>query len=430
MQVAVLGLWHLGCVTAACVAAAGHATVGIDLDGETVGRLRQGMAPLFEPGLDALIGSQLGAGRLSFTSDLAAVAGCDLVWVTLDTPVDDKDRADVGTVEMLVARSFPHLRDGAVVLVSSQLPVGSTRRLALAFASARPGAKATFACSPENLRLGDAIRVFREAERIVVGVDDDEQARARLRTLLETFTSRIVFMRLESAEMVKHGVNAFLATCVTFANELARVCEQVGADAAEVEGALRLEPRIGARAYIRPGAPFAGGTLARDVVFLNETAAIHRLDLPLLGSVLASNEAHKTWPVRRLLAAWENLERRSVAVLGLTYKPGTDTLRRSWSIEVCRELVRHGARVRAFDPHVRALPADLQASIELAESTETALRGSQAVIVATEWPEFRQLGQDLWVDAFPSGLVLDPNRFLADQVAGLPGISYQSVGRA
>ncbi len=428
-NICVLGLWHLGCVTAACVAEAGYRTIGVDSDASVVADLQQGRAPLFEPGLDELINKDIERGTLSFSIDVDNASACDLVWVTLDTPVDDNDVAQTHVVYNEIESVFPHLRDGAVLLISSQLPVGSTRAMARAFVARYPQKKCHFAYSPENLRLGKAIEIFKNSERIIVGCED-ERARQVLQPILERFTQNILWLSIESAEMVKHGVNAFLATCVTFANELAIVCEKVGANAAEVEGALRLEPRIGPRAYIKPGAAFAGGTLARDIVFLNTIAQREGLRLPLLAGVMPSNEAHKHWPVRRLVERFGgSLSGRTIAVLGLAYKPGTNTLRRSSAIELCRELAGLGAKVIAFDPAIHDLPAEFKSFATLAPSAVAALLGADAAIVATEWPEFRSIELSAWREAMSSLLVCDPNGFLAKTFEGAQRTGYMSVGR-
>jgi UDPglucose 6-dehydrogenase len=300
--------------------------------------------------------------------------------------------------------------------------------MAEAFGARFPQKSCQFAYSPENLQLGKAIEIFKNSERIIVGCESD-RVRQLLQPLLENFTRQVVWLSIESAEMVKHGVNAFLATCVTFANELAIVCERVGANAADVERALRLEPRIGPRAYIRPGAAFAGGTLARDIVFLNAIASREGLHLPLIGGVLPSNQAHKHWPVRRIVERLGGVSGRTVAVLGLAYKPGTDTLRRSSSIELCRELSSLGASVRAFDPAIHDLPDEFKPFVTLAASAKAALSGADAAIVATEWPEFRSIDLATWLDAMRGPLICDPNGFLAKTFEGAPQLSYMSVGR-
>jgi len=427
MRVCVHGLWHLGSVTAACLAGAGIDVIGLDDDGPTIAGLKAARPPLYEPGLEDLLRAGLDAGRLSFTGDPAAVAEADVIWVAFDTPVDDDDRADVGFVTDRVRGLFPHLRDGAVVLISSQLPVGSTRALARAFDAVAAGRRVHFAYSPENLRLGKAIEVFHNPERIVVGCTD-EAARTVLAPLLERFCPAIQWIGVESAEMTKHALNAFLATSVTFINEVATVCERVGADAAEVEAALRSEPRIGQKAYIRPGAAFAGGTLARDVAFLGDLAAQHDIALPMIAGIIPSNREHRGWPLRQLQARLGPLAGKLVSVLGLAYKPGTDALRRSVSIELIRALLADGAKVRAFDPAVHALPADL-AAVDLARDAADALDGAEAAVVMTEWPAFQALSAEVVMQRMKHPLVLDQNRFLAKALEGRTAIHFITIGK-
>ena len=420
MIVCVQGLWHLGCVTAACLANAGHRVIGLDHDASTIARLRDGVPPIAEPGLPELLAKN--SERLEYTTDPAAAAAADVLWVAYDTPVDADDRADVEHVVSHVASTLPHLQPGTVVIVSSQLPVGSTARLEKLRADLR------FACSPENLRLGKAIAVFSDPDRVVMGVRD-AQAKERITALLAPITAKIEWMSVESAEMTKHAINAFLALSVTFANELASVCERVGADAKEVERGLKTEFRIGPRAYVAPGGAFAGGTLARDVAFLTSIGASHQLSLPLLSAVRPSNEAHKKWPQRRLSDKLGDLRGKRIAVWGLTYKPGTDTLRRSASVEVCRDLAAHGASVIAWDPAVKALPDDLASTLALAATPEDAVRGASALVIATEWPELRRVDLGAALALMSRRLVVDANRFIAANLAGIAA-EYLAVGTA
>jgi len=430
MRVCVCGLWHLGTVTAACLASAGHDVSGLDRDAGVVDRLSQGTPPLFEPGLEDLVKSGLAAGRLRFTGDVAAaVTGADVVWITVDTPVDDEDRADVESVVLGAAALFPHLRDGALVLVSSQLPVGTTRRFEAMFAETANGRRVGFAYSPENLRLGKAIEVFMQPDRVVAGVRSDAD-RARIAELLRPFTDRIEWMSVESAEMTKHALNAFLAASVTFINEIAALCEQVGADASEVARGLKSEARIGPRAYLSPGGAFAGGTLARDVMFLSDLGRETNVATHLLSSVKTSNDAHRQWAQRRLAQVLGGVEGRTVAVWGLTYKPGTDTLRRSSAIELCTWLGARGARVRAHDPAVRQLPPEVAATIQLASDPLAAADQAAALVVATPWPEYRSVDARELAGRMQGNVVLDANGFLAATVGREPGLSYLTVGKA
>ena len=234
------------------MAGAGIATVGIDDDAQTIAKLANGEPPLYEPGLAELVGEGLASGELSFTTDPARLADADIVWICHDTPVDEDDRADVGAVFSRVEAIFPHLKDGAVVLVSAQMPVGSMARLEKSFAARADGRQVDFACSPENLRLGKALEIFRNPGRIIVGIRR-QRSRDRLSPLLEKFCQNLIWMSIESAEMTKHSINAFLALSITFTNELATIAEQVGANASDVEKALRSEPRIGPNAYVKAG---------------------------------------------------------------------------------------------------------------------------------------------------------------------------------
>jgi UDPglucose 6-dehydrogenase len=429
MKVCVYGLWHLGAVTAACLASRGIATVGLAETPAAAAELRTGKAPLFEPGLDALIEKGLKSGALQFTSEVAAaVSSADLVWISFDTPVDDDDLADIGYVLERVRLTFPYLQDGAVVLVSSQVPVGSTALLEHDFAAVAKGRKVSFACSPENLRLGDAIRAFTEPERIVIGIRSDD-ARKVIEPVLEPFCQTLLWTRVESAEMVKHALNSYLATCITFTNEIASICESVAADMSEVEAALRLDPRVGKRAYVRAGSAFGGGTLARDVQFLKAIARDHDARVPVLTAVLESNDHHKGWVVRHLRRQLGALTGKRVGVLGLAYKAGTDAIRRSVAIEVIGELVAAGADVTVFDPKVSTLPEPLNSALSIADGVDSVFADSEAVVLATEWPEFRDLDFVRLIPGMKRAMLIDQNAFAAKQLANMLGLEYIVAGK-
>ncbi|HEV8437430.1 MAG TPA: nucleotide sugar dehydrogenase [Methylomirabilota bacterium] len=429
MNVAVVGLWHLGTVTAACVAAARHDVIAFDDRADTVAEIEQGRLPVSEPGLRELMARARLDGRLRLSSSPADLGGAEIVWIAYDTPVDEEGRGDVRSVMDSVAELFPHVREQSLVLISSQLPAGSTRKLEGIYRRARPGGTASFAYSPENLRLGRAIEAFTQPARVVAGIRE-ETDKDRIARLFKPFTERIEWMSVESAEMTKHALNAFLATSIAFANELGAVCERVGADAREVERGLKTDARVGPRAYVRPGAAFAGGTLARDVAFLAGIGLTEGIPTHLLSAVRESNEAHKQWPRRRLEEIIGDVRDRIIAILGLTYKPDTDTLRGSSAVETARWLVGRGASVTAYDPAVKALPAELRDFIELRGSAEEALRGADAALVATEWPQFTSISADDVIRWMRHPLVLDVGRFLEARLGSHSRIRYVSVGRA
>jgi UDPglucose 6-dehydrogenase len=424
----VAGLWHLGSVTAACMAKY-HRTIGFDPQPETVAALQRGVPPLFEPQLAEAIDAGLRSGNLTFTSDRSAAREADVVWIAYDTPVDGKDRADVDFVAREVESLYPHLKDGALLLVSSQAPSGFIRRLEASFAAYASDSAVSFAYSPENLRLGEALQVFLRPDRIVVGVRA-ERDRALVAKLFAPISENIVWMSPESAEMTKHAINGFLATSVTFMNEIAAICERVGADAREVERGLRTESRIGSRAYVTPGTGFAGGTLARDIQFLTDLGRREATPVNVISSVLVSNEQHKAWVQRRLRSALGELAGTTVALLGLTYKPGTDTLRRSSAVELARDLHERDVRVSAFDPAVKSLPVELHGVVSLESSVEDALRAADAVVVTTDWPEFREISASTFIGAMRRPIIVDPKRFLESILADDARVRYIAVGRA
>lgn len=429
MKVCVQGLWHLGSVTSACLASVGHQVAGLDADATTIANLALGKAPLFEPGLDALLQAGIASGKLQFSTNPAqALAGAEVLWVAFDTPVDDDDRADVAFVQGQIQIALPFLADGAVVLVSSQMPVGSIRQLEAFAAQNLPDKSIDFACSPENLRLGKALDVFLKPDRIVVGVRN-ARTRQVLEGLLAPITDKVEWMSVESAEMTKHAINAFLATSVTFANEIAAICELVGADAKEVERGLKTEARIGPKAYLSPGGPFAGGTLARDIEFLGVASRAQQLTTPLLSAVRPSNDEHKNWVRRKLLASFPDLRGIAVAVWGLTYKPGTDTLRRSLAVELCDWLLAQGAKVSVFDPAVKQLPERWAGQVTQCAAALDTVPDASALVVGTEWPEFNQAALGIAAAAKPGLVVVDANRHLQAQVLRA-GLTYIAVGTA
>ena len=424
------GLWHLGCVTAACLAAEGMPVIGLDLDPEGVAALRDGRPPIAEPGLRELVQAGLAARTLQFTDDPSkALHRADVLWVAFDTPVDDDDRADPAWVRGRLEAIRPAVRAGTLVIVSSQVPVGFTAALERDWQRTDPSLH--FACAPENLRLGRAIAAFRQPERVVLGLGEGAD-REVLTDLFEPFCARIEWMTLHSAEMTKHALNGFLALSVAYTNELARICERVGADASEVERGLRSEPRVGPRAYVSPGSPIAGGTLARDVAFLAQLATEHGQPSPIIDAIRTSNRLHQAWARERVLELAGDVGQPRVALLGLTYKPGTDTLRRSSALELGRRLAVEGLVVRAYDPAIQPVgtycDAPQLANVELVASLEDALRDADVAVLATAWPEFQGLQADDLLQWMRHPRLVDEAGFLP-HLADDPRLTYVRVGR-
>ena len=428
MNIFVAGLFHLGCVTAACLAKGGHDVRGYDAHADIIKKLQAGHAPIFEPGLDDLISAEHEAKKLRFSSTLEDAKEADIMWVTYDTPVNDHDVADTAFVIDQIIMLLPYAKDNALVIISSQLPVGTTRKLQTICQKRFPEKNLSFSYIPENLRLGKAIQAFTQPDRLIVGIQR-EIDKANIMQVMQPFTQNFVWMSIESAEMTKHALNAFLAMSVIFINELAVICERVGADAREVERGLKSEERIGPKAYLRPGNAIAGGTLARDVNYLIEIGKNKSIQTPLFSALLNSNDYHKQWPRRKLIDKLKNLKNKRIAVLGLTYKTGTDTLRRSFAIELCQWLFNQGAYVIAHDPIVDVLPAEFAEFIDLKISIDHALHQSDAIVISTEWPALHLLTADQVIQQANQPLIFDPSGFLINQFGSDKRIQYFSVGK-
>lgn len=427
MKICVQGLWHLGCVTAGCLTLFDNQIIGLDYHNKVIDNLKKGIPPIFEPGLEDLIKKGITSNLIKFSDSTEIdLNDIELLWITYDTPVNEDDIADVSFVFDQIEKTLKFLPAETTIIISSQMPVGSIRKLESFVDQHFPYKNFGFAYSPENLRLGKALSVFLNPDRIVVGFRR-EMDKLRIERLLYPITRNIEWMSVESAEMTKHSINAFLATSIVFANEIASICELVGADAKEVERGLKSESRIGPKAYLSPGGPFAGGTLARDLVFLNNTGIEKKISTPLLSSVLPSNDEHKNWVKRKILTVFPELSKCTVAIWGLTYKPGTDTLRRSQAIELIYWLLEQGAIIQVHDPVVKKLPDDLSRNIKKYDNPLDVLIGVKILVISTEWPIYKEISSDNVAELNANLIIIDANRFLK-QFANDKRFKYLAVG--
>jgi UDPglucose 6-dehydrogenase len=427
--VCIVGIWHQGAVAAACLADAGFTVIGVEADRATAALLSGGRAPLFEPGLDELLAEGIASGRLTFTSDVAAVGIAATVMVMFDTPVDDNDDVDLSLLMSMVRAMAPHLRPDCRVLVTAQVPVGTCDRILETIREINPAAPAGIAYSPENLRLGQAIELYRHPQLPVLG-SDDPATLDHLEAVLSELHAEWIRVDLRTAEMIKHALNAFLAMSVAFGNEIADICDLVGADGQQVSSALRREPRIGARAMILPGLGFAGGTLARDIRALQSAAADLDHETALLDGIRRANEAHNRVVISALVRRLGSLTGRRIGILGLTYKPGTSTLRRSLSLEVAAQIAARGADVAAFDPRADAEELSAHPYIATVAEPLAVAEGADAVVIMTPWPEFRDLDYAAMSRRMNRALLLDPSNLLDARTMAELGFEYVGIGRA
>jgi UDPglucose 6-dehydrogenase len=428
-KVCVVGDWHLGTVTSVCLAELGYDVVGVGRDPAKAEALNRGIPPLFEPGLAEMMERHLNSGRLRYSTDLAdGATRASYVIVAFDTPVDDQDNPDLSPVKQTFEEMGPVLEEDATVIVSSQVPVGTSELLAGRLRSVAPELRFGMACVPENLRLGQAIERFLRPDLIVLGADN-EQTMAKVETLISPLPGVRVRVDLRTAEMIKHAINAYLATCISFGNELANLCDEVGVDALQVARALKLESRVSPKAPLNPGLGFAGGTLARDMNVLTRLAHQYRYPAPFFNGVLALNRLQNSTVVHRLEKLLGSLRSKTIGVLGLTYKPGTSTLRRSAAIEIIRDIVARGGIVRAYDPKADPSETAIHREFVLCADPYQIATGADAIVLITPWPEFKELDLPRLGAAMRDRSLLDTANMLDPTRVTLAGFAYQGIGR-
>jgi UDPglucose 6-dehydrogenase len=428
--VCVIGIWHLGAVNAVGFAEKGYRVVGLEFEGAKAARLQQGVPPLFEPGLEEVMARHLSSGRLRFVSDPASVRDADYVVVAYDSPVNDQDEVDVTPVVQAARAVAPSLRPRTPVVVTSQVPLGTCEQIEASIRAANPAWESGVVYTPENLKLGDAIARFLEPDVLVLG-SNSAPARDAALALYQPFRTEQMVMDLRSAEMVKHALNTFLATSITFINTIASLADRLGADAVAVGRALKHDKRIGRHALMTPGLGFSGGTLARDVTQLTKFAAQLGCRAALLDAIREVNEGTFDEIVAKLQGKLGALSGKKVGILGLTYKPGTSTLRRSPAIKIIEKLGRAGARCVGYDP--KADPEEVgqyRGLFVRAGDLGELARDADGLVLVTEWPEFRELDYAAVAKAMRRPVLVDSKNYLDPVRVTAAGFDYQGFGRS
>ena len=433
-----VGAGYVGLVSGAGFAEFGTEVCVVDTDAAKIEALRQGRIPIYEPGLDKLVAENVADGRLAFTTDLGqAVKGADAVFLAVGTPSRRGDgHADLSYV-FAAAEQVARAAQGPLVLVTkSTVPVGTGRQVHEIVRRVRPELAIEVASNPEFLREGSAIGDFMRPDRVVIGTMEGpggERAATVLRRLyrpLNLIEVPILATRLETAELIKYAANAFLAVKITFINEIADLCEKVGADVHDVSRGIGLDGRIG-RKFLHPGPGYGGSCFPKDTLALARTAQDAGAPIRLVETTIAVNEARKEGLARRVIeACGGSVAGRTIAVLGLTFKPETDDMREAASLVLVPALVAAGARVRAFDPqgmsHARQL---LPAAVEYAGSALDAAEGADALVLLTEWNEFRALSPERLRAAMRGNVLLDFRNVYDPAAMREAGFAYRSIGR-
>jgi UDPglucose 6-dehydrogenase len=433
MRVSMIGAGYVGLVSGACFADFGHQVTCIDKDSRRVVTLKQGDIPIFEPGLADLVEANVRQGRLEFTDQASSVAEADAVFIAVGTPSRRGDGyADLSFVYEAVREIAPHLAKTAVIVTKSTVPVGTGDEIEQILREMRPDAELQVVSNPEFLREGAAIQDFKHPDRIVVGTDDP-----RARTVLAEIyrplylnAAPIFYVSRRTAELIKYASNAFLATKITFINEIADLCEQVGADVQDIARGMGLDNRIGSK-FLHPGPGFGGSCFPKDATALLKTAQDHGVALRIVETVSAVNDQRKRAMARKVVAALGGSVRgKIIGVLGLAFKPNTDDTRDSPAIPLITALQDLGASVRAYDPAGMEQAKPALPAVHYCGSAYAAAEGAAALVIATEWEQFRALDLARLKSIMAQPVIVDLRNIYRIDEMKRAAFRYVAVGRA
>jgi UDPglucose 6-dehydrogenase len=436
MKIAVIGTGYVGLVSGACFSEFGFDVTCVDNDPNKIIQIDKGKMPIYEPGLAELVGRNAAAGRLHFTTDLkAAVAAADVVFIAVGTPARRGDgHADLSFVYAAARELAPCLRGYTVVITKSTVPVGTGREVAKIIASTNPDAEFDVASNPEFLREGAAIADFMRPDRVVVGAETDaEAARDVLRALyrpLYLIETPILFTSLETSELIKYASNSFLALKISYINQMADLCEAVGANVHDVAKGMGLDRRIGSK-FLHPGPGYGGSCFPKDTLALVKTAEAHNQKMSIVDSVVAYNDARKIAMAQRVIAAMGgDVNGVRIAILGLAFKPETDDMRDSPALDIIPPLLSAGAAVIAYDPKSMHEAQPLLSDAVIYEVSALAcITDADAVVIITEWNEFRALTASQFVDVMAGRTMIDLRNLYEPEKMIAAGLTYCSIGR-
>jgi UDPglucose 6-dehydrogenase len=433
MRIAMIGTGYVGLVSGACFSEFGVDVVCVDKDASKIERLKSGIMPIYEPGLDTLVAKNASAGRLTFTTDIGpAVKGVDAVFIAVGTPSRRGDgHADLSYVYAAAAEIAQEIDRYTVIVTKSTVPVGTGREVARIVRETRPDAEFDVASNPEFLREGSAIGDFMRPDRIVIGCET-ERAQQVMRQLYRPLYIReapIVIAGLETAELIKYAANAFLATKITFINEIADLCEVVGADVHDVARGIGLDGRIG-RKFLHPGPGYGGSCFPKDTLALAKTAADHGRPVRLVETVIDVNSKRKHSMADRVLdMCGGSVSGLTVGVLGVTFKPDTDDMRDAPSLDIIPILQKAGAAVQAYDPAGMHEAKPLLPGVDWKDDAYAAAAGADVLVIITEWNEFRALQLNRLAEIMKRPAIVDLRNVYNAAEAVKAGFAYSSIGR-
>lgn len=433
MKIAVIGSGYVGLVSGACFTDFGHTVICADLDKDKISALNAGKIPIFEPGLDQIVKTNSARGSLSFTTDVAAaVKSAEVVFIAVGTPSRRGDgHADL-TYVYDASRTIAKAMDGyTVVVTKSTVPVGTGDEVERIIRETNPDADFSVVSNPEFLREGAAIEDFKRPDRIVVGVGDD-RARAVMEEVYRPLflnQSPLLFVTRRTSELIKYAANGFLAMKITFINEIADLCEAVGADVQEVARGIGLDNRIGAK-FLNAGPGYGGSCFPKDTLALVKTAQNNNSPMRLMETTIAVNEDRKRGMAQKVIAACDgDVSGKTIAILGLTFKPNTDDMRDAPSIAIIEVLQAAGATIRAFDPEGKETASRVLKNVTYADDAYDAAKNADALVIVTEWDAFRALDMARLSDTMKTMIIIDLRNIYSASEMEKHGVKYSSIGR-
>ena len=433
MRIAMIGTGYVGLVSGTCFSEFGVDVVCVDMDEGKIDRLKQGEILIFEPGLDQLVKTNAASGRLSFSTDLkSAVKDADAVFIAVGTPSRRGDgHADLSYV-YAAAEEIAHAIDGYTVIVTkSTVPVGTGREVQRIIKETRPDADFDVVSNPEFLREGSAINDFMRPDRVVIGAETDraKEVMRQLYRVLYIIETPILFTSLETSELIKYAANTFLAAKITFINEVADLCEKVGADVHDVAKGIGLDGRIGKK-FLHPGPGYGGSCFPKDALALVKTAQDYGSPLRIIETVVDINDKRKTAMADRIVAACGgSVDGKTVAMLGLTFKPNTDDMRDSPSLAIVSALLDAGATIKAYDPEGMDEAKRMMPDVIYCEDTYATMDGADILVIVTEWNEFRSLDFARIKGLLSAPILVDLRNIYTPEDLAQAGFSYHCIGR-
>jgi UDPglucose 6-dehydrogenase len=428
MKILIIGTGYVGLVTGVCLADKGHKVTCVDIDERKIKKLKQGISPIHEPGLPELLEKNIGAKKISFETNISpAIKEAEVIFIAVGTPAKENGEADLSYVEQALADIGRNLDHYAVIVNKSTVPVGTAKR-AKEIIKKYYGGEFNFVSNPEFLRQGSAVRDFLFPDRLVIGADS-EKAQKIMAELYQNFSCPKVFTNLESAEMIKYASNAFLATKISFINEIAGVCEKVGADVKEVAHGMGLDPRIGNK-FLEAGLGYGGSCFPKDTRALYQMAGVNGYDFRILKAVIEVNNYQRKSLIEKIEIALGEVKDKTIGIWGLAFKPNTDDIRESAAIEVIQHLIGKGANIKVHDPVAMERAREiLDGDIAYHDDPYEVAREAHAVVIITNWQHFKEIDKEKLKILMAEANIIDGRNIYEVEEMKRLGFNYWSIGR-